>query len=388
MGLITAAGKTRRENVRALETGDSATAAPPPFATSFTSPVFLAKFDTPSFTDPLASPLFLTRTAHLALRAAKEALSQARVDRETAAFSSMGVAAGTSVGASLDFFGFYKDSAGGKAPPLDEIDRYLASNPALALARFFGCRGPAQCVTNACSSGADAIGLAASWIRAGRCSLALAGGADALSPITYAGFSSLRLCSPESCRPFDAGRSGLTLGEGAAFFVLESEVSRAKRGAFALAFVSGHGTATDAHHLTAPHPDGRGLRSAMEQAFVQSGEDWHSVAFINAHGTGTLANDAAEARFFRACCPDTPFIATKGATGHTLGAAGAVEAVLTVEHLLQGLLPASPRFREPDSALGVSPVSRPTTIHGRSAVSQSLAFGGNNSVLVLARGDV
>jgi 3-oxoacyl-(acyl-carrier-protein) synthase len=245
-----------------------------------------------------------------------------------------------------------------------------------------------QTVTNACSSGADALGLGAAWIRSGICDAVLAGGADALSPISYAGFSALRLPSPDPCRPFDARRSGLTLGEGAGFLVLESESSRRARKVSARAFLAGYGTCTDAYHLTAPHPEGRGLLLAVRQAFAQARASWKDIAFINAHGTATETNDAAEGAFFRRCCPSIPFVATKGLTGHTLGAAGAMEAIFTLEHLKAGEIPPSPRFSEADPAIGTAPVSRSTPVRGRMALSQSLAFGGNNSVLIIARGDV
>ena len=383
MGVVSAAGLSLADNLTALDKGQSA-AVPPPFATEHTFPVFRC---------PLAAETAvpggarLSRTVRLALFAARESLASAGLDPETLSAMRAGVVVGTSVGASLDFLDFYKARASGLTPPLDDIEQYLASNPALALARLFRCSGPTQTVTNACSSGADAIGLGACWIRSGLCDIVLAGGADGLSPITYAGFSSLRLISREACRPFDARRTGLSLGEGAAFMLLESERSRQKRASRAKAFVAGYGTATDAHHLTAPHPEGRGLEAAVIQAFAQAGAGWRDVAFINAHGTATETNDAAEAAFFRKHCPSTPFIATKGCTGHTLGAAGAVEAVFAAAHLATGELPPSPGFTEPDPRLDAAPVSKRTPVSGRLALSQSLAFGGNNSVLLMAKGE-
>jgi 3-oxoacyl-[acyl-carrier-protein] synthase-1/3-oxoacyl-[acyl-carrier-protein] synthase II len=152
-------------------------------------------------------------------------------------------------------------------------------------------------------------------------------------------------------------------------------------------YVRGYGTATDAHHLTAPHPEARGLRKALSDSLAQAGADGRAVAFINAHGTATPTNDAAEGAFFRRLFPLTPFIATKGCTGHTLGAAGAVEAVFTLAHLAGGRLPASPGFAEPDPDIGVAPVRTPTNLDGELALSQSLAFGGNNSILLLGKGE-
>jgi 3-oxoacyl-[acyl-carrier-protein] synthase-1/3-oxoacyl-[acyl-carrier-protein] synthase II len=384
MGIVSASGATLPETLERLDASVGGMVSTPPFDTAFPYPVFLCPLSTHALAE---LPATYSRTVALAVRSAREALRDADFEEKSIGSLRMGVAVGTSVGASLDFFDFYRDSAAGNTPPLDDIKRYRVSNPATALAGILGCLGPAQSVTNACSSGTDAIGLATSWVRSGLCDLALAGGADALSLITYVGFSSLRLPSAEPCRPFDAERSGLTLGEGAGFMLLESEALRKKRNAKAKAYIAGYGTATDAHHLTTPHPDAAGLALAVRQAFVQCAGRWEDVAFINAHGTGTRANDAAEAAFFREHCPEVPFIATKGATGHTLGAAGAVEAVLTAAHLNKGLLPPSSRFSSPDPALGVAPVSAVTQVRGRFALSQSLAFGGNNSVLLIAEGE-
>ena len=384
MGLVSAAGATLPETLRVLARGTPVHASPPPFATTHPFPVFRCP---PELGEAMTMPARCSRTAALALAAAREALSSAGFDspRETESFR-LGVLVGTSVGASLDFFDFYKARSAGETPSMDAMEEYLAANPAETLGEYLRCSGPAVCVTNACSSGADAVGIGADWIRSGLCDLVLAGGADALSYITYAGFCSLRLPSASACRPFDARRDGLSLGEGAAFLLLESEASRAKRNVRAQGFVAGYGTATDAHHLTAPHPEGLGLALAVDQAFAQAGASWDDIAFINAHGTATRTNDAAEGAFFAAHCPEIPFIATKGATGHTLGAAGALEAVLTAAHLDAGELPPSPGFREPDPAIGLAPVSEPTPVRGRFALSQSLAFGGNNSVLLLSGG--
>jgi 3-oxoacyl-(acyl-carrier-protein) synthase len=384
MGIITTGGNDLTSCVAALE-NETATLSQPPFETEFTSPVFLCSSVSPR-QSRVEKPY--SRTLLLALHAAEEALAAAGLHGAALKNLRLGIAVGTSAGASLNFFSYYKATAAGERPPLHEIEEYLTSNPAPAMSQIFQSRGPVMTVTNACSSGADAIGLAASWIRLGLCDIVLAGGADALSGITYRGFNSLRLTAPTPCRPFDFERRGLTLGEGAAFMLLESELSRQQRNVTAKAFIAGYGTATDAFHITSPHPQCCGLKLAIGQAFAQAKVDWSDIAFCNAHGTGTPANDAVEGGFLLAECPDVPFIATKGATGHTLGAAGAIEAVFTAVHLNMGQIPASPRFTRIDPAIGIAPVSRPTRLIGNLAISQSLAFGGNNSVLVLARGEL
>ena len=168
--------------------------------------------------------------------------------------------------------------------------------------------------------------------------------------------------------------------------VLE-EYERAKaRGATIYAEVFGYGNTCDAHHITAPHPEAVGGARAIRNALQEAGWTESERLYINAHGTGTPTNDLTEGRFFREFFPDTPFISSKGLTGHTLGAAGAIEAIIALSHLHLGALPASIGFEHGDAALGVTPVAATTPITEAIAMSQSLAFGGNNSVLILKKG--
>ncbi|MDR1947273.1 MAG: beta-ketoacyl-[acyl-carrier-protein] synthase family protein [Desulfovibrio sp.] len=384
LGCITAAGRTLPECLAALDEGQRLPHLPELFPTDRQFPVFACTL--PAACNPLNLPEesgfhAMSRTVHLAAQATAEALADAGLDTADLASARVGVCIGTSVGTSLDVYDYYRCYRNGRKDSLEAIYRYLNSNPAPALARLLGTSGPVQTVTNACSSGTDAIGLAADWIRNGLCDIAVCGGADALCRIIYYGFSSLQLQSTEACMPFDKKRKGLNLGEGAGIVVLESAARM--RGRKASGLVRGYGTCADAYHLTAPHPEARGLRAALDHALAQAGAKREAVAFINAHGTATPANDATEGTFFRELFPRTPFISTKGSTGHTLGAAGAVEAVFTLAHLIRGKLPASPGFSEEDPSLGISPLAAPLEIDGRLAMSQSLAFGGNNSILLL-----
>jgi 3-oxoacyl-[acyl-carrier-protein] synthase-1/3-oxoacyl-[acyl-carrier-protein] synthase II len=263
------------------------------------------------------------------------------------------------------------------------MDRIRSSNPAAVLARAFGLTGPCQTIVNACSSGTDAVGLGASWIEAGLCDLVLAGGADELGRITCNGFISMRISAPGPCRPFDRDREGLNLGEGAAVLVLEAPELLRRRRARARSFVLGYGSSCDAYHPTAPSPDGAGLDRAIQEAMAAAGIQASQVAFVNAHGTATPDNDRVEGRVLAATLPGVPFLSTKGFTGHTLGAAGAIEAAFTVACLEQGRIPACAGFKTPDPDLGAVPVTENTIIRGTVALSQSLAFGGNNAVLAL-----
>ena len=215
-----------------------------------------------------------TRTSRLALAAACEAIADAGIAAGDLQRLRVGVCVGTTVGCALncdDFYRAYKDS---KDPDMGIIERFRRSNPASVIARQLKLDGPCQTVVNACSSGTDAFGIAASWLRAGACDVVLAGGADELSRVPYAGFSSLLItdsegCKPEPCKPFDVRRKGLNLGEGAGMMVLESDTIRGDkeiRGS-----VVGYGSACDAYHLTAPHPEGTGLKRAIAEALAQAG---------------------------------------------------------------------------------------------------------------------
>jgi len=329
----------------------------------------------------------LLLTTRFALAATRQALADAGWDPGALRKLRVGVCLGTTVGSALNIEDFYREYRTGGNPDLETIERFLRSNPAAAVSREFGLDGPVQTVVNACSSGTDAIGIAASWLRAGSCDVALAGGADELCRIIYNGFISLMITDDRPCRPFDRERRGLNLGEGAAVLVLERTSAAASRGARARANVLGYGSACDAHHLTAPHPEGRGLRKAFAEALATAGVAPREVAFINAHGTGTPDNDRVEGRVIHDLFPETPFVSTKGYTGHTLGAAGAIEAAFTVGCLEAGRLPASGGFATVDPDIHATPAAAELDIHGGIAISDSLAFGGNNAVLVIGRAD-
>jgi 3-oxoacyl-[acyl-carrier-protein] synthase-1/3-oxoacyl-[acyl-carrier-protein] synthase II len=325
----------------------------------------------------------LLRTTRLAIYAADAALADAALDIEQMRGLKVGVCIGTTVGSAMNNEDFYREFRAGGEPSLAPIKRYLRSNPAAALARHYRLDGPCQVVVNACSSGTDAIGLGASWIRSGVCDIALVGGADELCRTTYNGFASLMIADSAPCKPFDVRRRGLNLGEGAGLLILESSASLTRRGKVPHGFVLGYGSATDAYHLTAPHPEGRGLRRALTETLATAGVAAEELAFINAHGTGTVDNDRVECRVLAERFPNIPFLSTKGYTGHTLGAAGAIEAAISLVCLKHGKLPASAGFSMQDPQLPACPVSVITPIAGPFALSESLAFGGNNSAVLI-----
>jgi 3-oxoacyl-[acyl-carrier-protein] synthase II len=204
----------------------------------------------------------------------------------------------------------------------------------------------------------------------------LAGGYDALSELVFAGFDCLRASTAEKCRPFDAARTGLALGEGAALFCLEKGDSDL--------CITGYGSCADTHHLTQPHPSGCGPLKAMRRALESAGVDPASVDYINAHGTGTPLNDSSEARAILALCPNAPVSSTKSMTGHALGAAGAIEAAFCCLALREEFLPSNINFTQSEFPLDiVANATRPAKAHR--VLSNSFGFGGANAAVLLER---
>ena len=387
LGAICAAGQSLSGIMRTLYAGQRNPAPPGNLQVDLrhTYPVFEVQGPLDGLYDS-APEGETTRASQLVLIAAEEALKQAGLDREALRQYRVGICLGTTVGCTLNDEPFYRDFRAGRFPELSPVQRYLDNNPAEFLRDLWGVSGPVAAVANACSSGTDAIGLARMWIETGQCDLAIAGGGDELSRIPYLGFIHLLISAEHPCRPFDRNRTGLNLGEGAGVVILESEATARERRASILASVVGYATFADAHHPTAPHPNGVGLKRAIRHALGEAGFAAGQVGFVNAHGTATPDNDRVEGRVLKQVfSDDVPIVATKAYTGHTLGAAGGLEAVFTVQALLDQRLPPTVGFTEPDPEINIRPTERETPIQAEAAMSNSLAFGGNNSVLVFQR---
>lgn len=255
---------------------------------------------------------------------------------------------------------------------------------------YFGLHGPAMSISSACSSGAKVFGSARRMLEAGLIDAAIVGGVDSLCLTTLYGFNSLELLSRQPCKPFDIARDGISIGEAAAFALLEragglpGQTPGLDDDAILLL---GVGESSDAHHMSTPHPEGLGARLAMEQALASAGIAAGEIDYINLHGTATASNDAAESCAVNALFSGTPCSSTKGATGHTLGAAGALEAVIAALALRHQLLPAGINTTRPDPALALDYVltSRPARL--RTVLSNAFGFGGTNCSLVLGRAD-
>lgn len=268
---------------------------------------------------------------------------------------------------------------------------HALSAPAEAIARELAITGPVETVVSSCAAGALAIRQALDAVRDGDVDVAITGGADCLCLTTYSGFDSLRAMDERPCRPFRTDRAGLSLGEGAGVLVLETLAHAEARGARPVAELAGAGASCDAGHMTAPDPEGQWAALAIRQALDDAGLGAAEIDFVNAHGTATPLNDAAEAAALRQVFGDRtaamPLEATKGLIGHLLGAAGAVEAVVTAYSLASGLLHATPGTGTVDPALAPGLVvdrSR-SGMTARAGLSVNLGFGGANAALAFRR---
>jgi 3-oxoacyl-[acyl-carrier-protein] synthase II len=323
----------------------------------------------------------LHRASHMMIAALAEVLAQAPDFRP--ALSVIGTTSGGMSFGEQYYRALQKpDSRGSRVPGW--IANYPPQKPAVDALEAFGLTSACQVIANACASGTNAIGHAFECIRSGRYERVLTGGYDALSELVFVGFDSLQAATPEKCRPFDGARSGLVLGEGAALLALENLELAEARGAHILAEITGYGLSTDNHHLTQPHPSGIGPRQAMERALQSAGIGPEAIDYVNAHGTATPFNDAAEGKAIADLLGRVPLSSTKGMMGHSLGAAGAIESVITILALRAGFLPANINFRVSDPGLDLDIVAnkiRPA--QATAALSNSFGFGGTNASIVI-----
>jgi 3-oxoacyl-[acyl-carrier-protein] synthase II len=323
--------------------------------------------------DVAGDPLRRGRT--LALAAAEQAV----VKCGTQLPMTTGVYIGSTLGESLAF------ERAAEGEPL-EVSDYGVTSFAQGLREHFGLSGPTQSLATACAAGNYAVGAALDDLRVGRVDFALAGGVEPFSRLSLVGFSRSRAMASDECRPFDARRSGMLLGEGAAIFVLERAESAQARGATPLAEIVCLGLSCDAYHATAPLPDGSGMRRAMQAALDEAGIAASSIDWVNAHGSGTRASDAAEARALREMFGSAlPKVSgSKGALGHALGASSAIELSICVQGLLEQTVPATAGHETPDNE-GISCTRQSERGPLRWVLNNAFAFGGLNSSLLLRR---
>ncbi len=343
----------------------------------------------------------LDRFTHLAVIAAREAIASAglaedgeevitRVDADRT-----GILLGSGIGGAETWeeeYPRYLEKGPGRVSPMF-IPKMLSNTAAGTIAIRSGARGPNMTVNTACAAGASAIHLGRDLLRSGSADVILAGGAEAgvtgLSVSAFAQMGALTKNPDPSTasRPFDVDRDGFVIGEGAAILVLETAEHAAARGATPLATVAGAGASGDAHHATAPPEDGGGAILAMRRALADAGLDPTEIGHLNAHGTSTPLNDSAESRALRAVFGEhTDRIAvtsTKGVTGHTLGAAGAIEAIFAIQALREGRIPPTANLTNQDPDIHLDVVSgSPREASLRAVLSTSMGFGGQNAALV------
>jgi 3-oxoacyl-[acyl-carrier-protein] synthase II len=330
------------------------------------------------------------RATDLAVAAAREALTAAGLDPAASGLR-LGLSIGTTMGepSFLDELTPRPAAASAAGEPWEEVLTRSASSVTAWVAQELGIEGAQASLPAACSAGNYAVGLALDMIRQGELDLAVAGGTEAFSESAFAGFSRLNAMSPDVCRPFDKDRLGLLLGEGAGMLVLEAEEHARRRGARILARVAGYGLSCDAHHITGPHPEGRGAAAVMLNALRDAGATAEDVGYICCHGTGTPHNDRIEAlaihKVFGSRARSIPVSSIKAITGHMMGAASAVEGIACVLALRDGVLPPTWNHRQldPDCDLDVIP-NAPRRSQARLVLNNSYAFGGNNACVVFA----
>ena len=334
------------------------------------------------------------RVVALALRAAAEAVRDAG-GLEAHAPARRGASIASGVGGLGDIVDAAHRVAGGKKLSPFFVPRALCNTAAGAVSLEHACAGPVQTSAAACAAGAQSVGDAFRLVQRGDCDVALCGGAEAcVDEVALRGFARMGALSRDgAARPFDAARSGFVLGEGAAVLVLEDAASAARRGARAYAELRGYGLGGDAVHMSAPPPDGAGVLRAARAALGDAGLDPELVDHVNAHAAGTPAGDAAELAALEALLEgrrgDALVASTKGATGHLLGAAGALEACFAVLALRDGLAPATAHLAAPlPTSERINLVAEATRRDLRVALSTSSGFGGTNAALVFARADV
>jgi 3-oxoacyl-[acyl-carrier-protein] synthase II len=333
------------------------------------------------------------RASRLALPAAREALAQAGLLDE-AGHSRLPILP-LSVSSTAGGMAFGENFlravlAQGKTRLLSQVSRYLPHQQVLDLQQALQIQGPSTLIANACASGANALGHAADLISLGDAECVLTGGFEALSELVFAGFDCLQATTLDRCRPFDLNRSGLLLGEAAAFLVLESADHARNRGAVPLAELTGYGHTTDFFHLTQPQPDGSALVEVMRAAARLAGIEPAQIGYINAHGTATPINDGTEARAYQAflgeSLPRTRLSSTKAAIGHTLGAAGAIEAVFALQALRAGHLPPQLNLQKPIPEMAPALVASGESVSDlRHVMSVNLGFGGSNAALIFSQ---
>lgn len=336
-----------------------------------------------------ANVRFQDRVTVLALQAAKEAVENAKLKAEDFG-NKCGVFIGSGLGGSATLDSNYRLFFKDPSARLDgmSVPKIMANASASWVAMEYGVTGPTYCISTACSSASQSLGLAAQMIRSGAIDRCLAGGSEAcLVPGAFRAWELMRVMTPTVCRPFSRDRNGMVLGDGAGILVLESYEAAMKRGAPIIAELAGYGTTSDAADLLRPDP--AGATASMNMALAEAGLQPDEIGYVNAHGTGTVANDVVETEALRQVFGNdlvSPLISsTKPIHGHALGATGALEAIVSIYALRAQAAPPTINFNDIDPKIGIDPVANSAMpFSSRACMSNSLAFGGINASLVFS----
>ncbi|GAE89219.1 beta-ketoacyl-ACP synthase II [Acetivibrio straminisolvens] len=400
LGVVSALGTDINEFWNAIKEGKSGITAVTKFDVSNMPTKVAAEikdFDPTKFIDKKEAKR-MDPYCQYALAASKMAVEMSGLDIEKVDKNRFGVVVGSGIGGIGTFeeqYKVYMEKGPGRVSPFF-IPMMISNMAAGQIAIQFGARGFNECVVTACATSTNAIGDAFKVIQRGDADIIITGGSEAsITPLSFAGFCSMKAMTTTedpalACRPFDAERNGFVMGEGAGILVLEELEHALKRGANILAEIVGYGVTNDAYHITAPAPEGEGGARCMKMAIDDAGIKPEDVNYINAHGTSTEYNDKFETAAIKAVFGDhakkLAVSSTKSMTGHLLGAAGAVEAIITVLALKDGFLPPTINYKTPDPECDLDYVPN----KGRSsdityALSNSLGFGGHNATIALKK---
>jgi 3-oxoacyl-(acyl-carrier-protein) synthase len=388
-GVISAIGNTIAENFKALQNQESGIA--PAFINDIrwvnSTPVGEVKLTNYQLQNIVQVSAAITRTSLLGIHAAREAMMSSHIKQWKTWRT--GLISATTVGGmdkTEKFFSeFVKSPKKGK---LRDVINHECGRTTELIADAIGVRGFVSTVNTACSSSVNSIMLGKRLIEQGMLDVVIAGGTDALTAFTQNGFSSLMILDKDLCKPFDATRNGLNLGEGAAFLVLASEKVLQSEKISPLCVISGYANTNDAYHQTASSPDGRGSYSAMQGALAMAELNATDISYINLHGTGTINNDLSEGTAIRRLFGEKlpRLSSTKAYTGHTLGASGAIEAVYSIISLQQGCVFPNLRFTSPLPETGITPQREfESGVTVKHVMSNSFGFGGNCSSIIFSK---
>lgn len=391
LGAVTAIGSTLEESWRSLLSGACGIRPLSLFdASAYRTQTAAEVPEIPDGFLTAAERRRMSRADRMGVAAAREAIANAGLDLSREDPTRIGVILGGGTSGLIDSEAFFELYLRGRKARPSKVLNHLPDSITDRIAQRFGLEGIKSTITTACSSSANAMGYAFDAISAGLADVVVTGGSDVLARLTYGGFNALRSVDPDPCRPFDRERKGLSIGEAAGIMVFEEAERARRRGAPVVAEFRGYGVTSDAYHMTAPDPSGTAGGRTIAAALDNAGFDPSEVDYVNAHGTATPQNDSAETAALKAALGDRarkiPISSIKSMIGHCLCASGAIEAVATALTVRDGKVPPTIHYENPDPACDLDYVPNAARDHDvRVALSNSFAFGGNSSVVVLAR---